>query len=100
MATRQQRRRWNDSAISDMNQYAWVWGNWIKNGFRKASEIEFTFPRIHTSHGDIFCVYSSSPIVTRARKELISRLYKLSNETPPIFVDPHIFERIKAVEHG
>lgn len=88
-----------------LNNNAWVWRNWIKNGFRTASQIDYSHngycivQRVSTSHVDIFCLTDSSPIIMRKMRALICELYRLSNETAPIFVDTHIFKRIQAVEH-
>jgi hypothetical protein len=84
----------------------WVWRNWIKNGFRKASAIDYTnngycnVQKVSTINGDIFCLMDRSPIIVRRMREAIMELYKMSNDKDPIFVDHHVFERIKAVEHG
>lgn len=89
-----------------LNNNAWVWGNWIKNGFRKASAIDFSrngyceTQKISTGRGDIFCLTDRSPIIVRNMRALIESLYKKSGETPPIFVDIYVFRRIREVEHG
>lgn len=100
MATRHQRKAWINGAARDLNTAGWVWGNWIRNGFRKASEIDTGYPRIHTARGDIFCITNTSPIIRRMRQELIIKIYQMSQEPRPIFVDRHVFALIQEAEHG
>lgn len=101
-----QRRRIIMNRDPTLRSNAWAWGNWVKNKFRKASEIDFTHngycavAKVKTAHGDIFCLTDRSPIIIRKMRTLIVELYKASDETVPIFVDRHIFGRIKAVENG
>lgn len=100
MASRQQRKRWINADLNTIRECDWVWGNWIKNGYRKASEIDMGYPRIQTPYGDIFCVENRSPVSARAYKALITRTYKRSDEPLPLFVDRHVFSIIQEAEHG
>lgn len=92
-----------DNAITSNS---WAWGNWIKNGFRKASEIDFTRNGICTTHktvtvfGDIYCCVSRSPYAIHRMRRLIERLYRESGERAPIFVSIRVYRRIEAIEHG
>lgn len=84
----------------------WVWRNWVKNGYRRASEINFeyngvcTVLRLKTEQGEVFCCFSRSPYAIRITRNAIVTLYKASEEDPPVFVPIKIFRLIEGIENG
>ncbi len=76
----------------------WVWGNWIKNKYRKASEIDFGVLKLQTSRGEILCTHDRSPYFARKMRDMIEGFYKLSGEPLPIFVNLRLFKHIEAIE--
>ena len=101
-----QTRRRHVAIDNAIRSISWPWGNWIKNQFRKASEIDFTrngvcaTHQLNTARGVIFCCVSQSPYAIHRMRNLIARLYRESGEEPPIFVTIRVFRRIQEIENG
>jgi hypothetical protein len=103
MSKRKRRHHKFDDAL---RTNLWIWRNWIKNGYRKASEINFegngvcTVLRLKSTRGEVFCCVGRSPYAIRIMKNAIVSLYKASAEEAPVFVPIKIFRLIESIEHG
>lgn len=98
------RRRHKTVIDNAIRSKSWAWGNWVKNGFRKASEIDFTRNgvcttlKIVTEYGEIYCCVGRSPYAIRRMRDLITRLYQESGERTPTFTNIRVFRRIQEIE--
>ncbi len=96
--------RHNDEAKIRFSNFrhheGWAYGNWIKNGYRKASEIDFPVLKLKTARGEIICCHDRSPLFARKMREMIEGFYKLSGEPMPLFINLRLFKHIERLEKG